>query len=425
MSTGHLSAGHLSTGTAAGTPPAQAGVPDVETFRAQAQEWLASVARPVREAGGWGQGDDSVAVFANWSEEQEREETERIRAWERQRFDAGWGALSWPAEYGGRGLPTFYEQVFAEEEADYQVPRRTEMFGVTQQLVAPTIAAWGTEEQKQRYLRALLRTDVLACQLFSEPDAGSDLASVRTRAVRDGDEWVLSGQKVWTSGALVSQVGEAICRTDPDAAKHAGLTAFLVPMDVPGITVRPIRQMSGGATFNEVFLDDVRVPDSARLGPEGSGWKVALTTLAAERLDSGSLGVESGERVLELARHLGRPLDAREVDSVVDVYIRSVCQRVTGLRVRAAMAAGGRPGPEASVGKLFATETMRRTSDVVADLLGPRLTADTGAWGTYAWSEHVLGAPGYRIAGGSDEIQRTIIGERVLGLPREPTPGRP
>jgi alkylation response protein AidB-like acyl-CoA dehydrogenase len=395
-------------------------IPTAAEFRAQAQAWLASVATPIDRATSWGEGEDSVAVFANWTEDQERAETAAICAWERQRFDAGWGALSWPAEYGGRGLPKHYEQIFADEEAEYDVPRRTELFGVTQQLIAPTIAAWGTDEQKSTYLTAMLRTDTLACQLFSEPDAGSDLAAVQTRAVRHDDGWTLQGQKVWTSGALVADLGLAICRSDLAAGKHAGLTAFLVPLDLAGVTVRPIRQMSGGATFNEVFLDDVQIPDRLRLGPEGSGWKVALTTLAAERLDSGGLGAETIDRVLGLAGNIGRTLDAIEVDQIADIYIRSMTQRITGLRVRAGIVAGEPPGPEASVGKLYATETMRRTSQAVAHLLGPRLAADTGEWGTFCWSEHLLGAPGYRIAGGTDEIQRNIIAERVLGLPREP-----
>jgi alkylation response protein AidB-like acyl-CoA dehydrogenase len=342
------------------------------------------------------------------------------RRWEQLKFDSGWGALSWPAEYGGQDLPKFYELIFQEEQSNFDVPKRTELFAVTQQLIAPTIEAWGTPEQKSRFVRALLRTDLLACQLFSEPDAGSDLAAVRTRAVRDGADWLITGQKVWTSGARVADFGEAICRSDPDAGKHAGLTAFMIPLDAEGITVRPIRQMSGGATFNEVFLDEVRVSDDLRIGDPGQGWRVALSTLAAERLDSGNLGSETIDRILPLAGHLGRTLTAVEADRVADVYVRSMIQRMTGLRVRASIAAGAEPGPEASVGKLYATETMRRTSDLALQLLGPAMLADSGEWGTFAWTEHLLGAPGYRIAGGSDEIQRTIIAERVLGLPREP-----
>jgi len=306
-------------------------------------------------------------------------------------------------------------------EDAFDVPRRTEMFSVTQQLVAPTVAQWGTDEQRDRYVRAMLRTDLIACQLFSETEAGSDLAAVRTRAVRRDDHWVLDGHKVWTSGAPVADLGVAVTRTDPTAAKHAGLTVFLVPMDVPGVTVRPIRQMTGGSSFNEVYLDGVELSDDLRLGPVGQGWKVALTVLAAERLDSGNLGLANADRAVELGRHLDRPLTEVERDRVADLVTRSYVQRLTGMRVAAAVVSGHDPGPEASVGKLLATDTMARTSEVARLLLGPLLAVDGGGWGTWAWSEHLLGAPGYRIAGGTDEIQRNILAERVLGLPREPS----
>jgi len=391
-----------------------------EAFRAEARSWLAGVAAPRPPDAAWGSGDDSVAVFDNRSAAADRAHTDRVRAWEQRRYEAGWGALSWPAEFGGRGLPAYYEQLYRAEEAAFDVPRRTEIFPVTQQLVAPAVRIWGTPEQRARWIVPMLRTDELACQLFSETEAGSDLASVRTRAVRDGDRWILNGHKVWTSGAGVADWGVAVCRTDPDAPKHAGITVFLVRMDAPGVSVRPIRQMTGGASFNEVYLDDVVVPDTDRLGPVGGGWRVTLTVLAAERLDSGSLGLANADRAVALARHLSRPLTGGEAERAADLFVRATVQRLIGLRVTAALVAGREPGAEASVGKLYATETMRRTSDLVVGLLGPRLVADTGEWGTFAWTEHLLGAPGYRIAGGSDEIQRTILAERVLGLPREP-----
>ena len=384
-----------------------------DEFRVAAREWLSTVATR-RAADRWGAGDDSVAVFENWTEAEERERTDAAREWERTRFDQGWGALRWPASLGGRELPAFYEQLYRAEEAAFDIPKRTEIFPVTQQLVAPAIDIWGTEEQKHRWLRLMLRTDELACQLFSETEAGSDLAAVRTRAVRDGDHWVLKGHKVWTSGATVATWGVAVCRTDPAVPKHKGITVFLVRMDAPGVTIRPIRQMTGGASFTEVYLDDVVVPDTDRLGPVGQGWRVTLSVLAAERLDSGSLGLDNADRAIELARRTSR------MDSGVDLYVRTLVQRIIGLRVTAALVAGREPGAEASVGKLYATETMRRTSDVVLRLLGERAVADTGEWGTFAWTEHLLGAPGYSIAGGSDEIQRNILAERVLGLPKEP-----
>ncbi|MBM7518487.1 acyl-CoA dehydrogenase family protein [Nocardioides nitrophenolicus] len=393
--------------------------PDIDTFVAEARSWLATVAEP-RTRRPWGEGSDAVAVFENWTAEEERAETDRIRGYEQAKFDAGFGAITWPAEYGGRDLPTSYLLAFRRVEAEYDVPRRTEMFPVTQQLIAPTIAQWGTEEQRATYVRAMVRTDLIACQLFSETGAGSDLAAVRTRAVRDGDAWVLDGHKVWTSGARIADYGLAITRTDATVAKHAGLTAFLVPMDAPGVEVRPIRQMTGGSSFNEVYLDGVRLSDAHRLGPEGQGWKVALTVLASERLDSGNLGLENADQAVELARNLGRPLTELERDQVADLVTRSYVQRLTGMRVAAAVVAGHDAGPEASVGKLLATDTMARTSEVVRTLLGPDLTVESDRWGAWAWTEHVLGAPGYRIAGGTDEIQHNILAERVLGLPREP-----
>ncbi|MFC5677166.1 acyl-CoA dehydrogenase family protein [Aeromicrobium endophyticum] len=392
----------------------------MDAFLTDARAWLDDVATP-RTANAWGEGSDSVAVFESWTAEQERAETDRIRAYEQAKFDAGFGAITWSSEFGGRDLPVAYLLAFRRLESEYDVPRRTEMFPVTQQLIAPTIAQWGTPEQQATYVRAMLRTDLIACQLFSETEAGSDLAAVRTKAVQQDDgTWRLDGHKVWTSGALVADHGVAVTRTDATVAKHAGLTVFIVPMDAEGVTIRPIRQMTGGASFNEVYLDGVVLGDEHRLGPVGQGWKVALTVLASERLDSGSLGLENADQAVELARNLGRELDAVERDQVADLVTRSYVQRLTGMRVAAAIVSGQDPGPEASAGKLLATDTMARTSEVARALLGPELTADSGRWGTWAWGEHVLGAPGYRIAGGTDEIQHNIIAERVLGLPREP-----
>ncbi|WP_340539936.1 acyl-CoA dehydrogenase family protein [Nocardioides sp. GXZ039] len=396
--------------------------PTLEAFLDDARTWLSSIASP-RTTRAWGEGSDSVAVFENWTAEQERAETDRIREYEQAKFDAGFGAITWGEEYGGRALPIAYLVAFRRLEDEFDVPRRTEMFPVTQQLIAPAIAQWGTPEQRERYVRAMVRTDLIACQLFSETEAGSDLAAVRTKATRLEDgSWRLDGHKVWTSGAPVADYGIAVTRTDPDVAKHAGLTVFIVPMDAPGVEIRPIRQMTGGSSFNEVYLDGVVLSDEYRLGPVDQGWKVALTVLASERLDSGNLGLENADQAIELARNLGRDLDALERDQVADLLTRSYVQRLTGMRVAAAVVSGQDPGPEASVGKLLATDTMARTSEVARALLGPEASVDSGRWGTWAWTEHILGAPGYRIAGGTDEIQHNIIAERVLGLPREPRP---
>ena len=261
------------------------------------------------------------------------------------------------------------------------------------------------------------------CQLFSEPGAGSELASLQTRAVRDGDTWVINGQKVWTSGAQFADFGYMLTRTDPDAPKHKGMTSFLVDMKAPGVTVRPLRQMTGGTSFNEVFFDDVRVGDDHRVGDPGEGWRVAVTTLMFERGSaSGSGGEASGafERALRLCRHLGRNEDPIVRDALARLFIQGRLSSLTAQRVRAAMDAGRVPGPEGSIGKLVATESLHQTSALVSMLLGPKLVADCGEWGTFAWAEYVCGVPGFRLGGGTDEIQRNIIGERVLGLPKGP-----
>ena len=402
------------------------GRPSLATFAAEARAWLEGHAE--RREGGdeeapWGSGDDGVAVFHNLSLEQERALHEEASAWQRAKFDAGFGAISWDERYGGRALPPAYERAFRGEEARFRTPVPHELFSVTTGLIAPTVATYGTEEQKDRFVRTFLRTDEYCSQLFSEPGAGSDLAALGCRAEPDGDEWVLNGQKVWNSGTMFAQWGEIICRSDTSAPKHKGQTAFLVPLDAPGVEIRPIRQMTGGASFNEVFLTDVRVPDSLRLGPVGDGWKVALTTLGFERGASsgGGRGVGgSFRRVLALARHLGVTEDPVVRQHLTRLFSQNRLLQLNGQRAQAASRAGQAPGPEGSIGKLLWTQSLSSTSDVVSHLLGPRLLADTGEWGTYAWGEHVLGAPGYRIAGGSDEVQRNIIGERVLGLPREP-----
>jgi alkylation response protein AidB-like acyl-CoA dehydrogenase len=405
-----------------GMPP---DLPDLRTYAAEARVWLRANASPRTDASGrWGRGSDDVSVFHDLGPEEEREVLDRAMAWQRQKFDAGYGAICWPVEYGGAGLPPEYEHAFLREEGSFETPTGHETFSVTSRLVAPTIRAFGTDEQQRRFIRPFLRTEELCCQLFSEPGAGSDLAGLATRAVRDGDEWVITGQKVWSSGARFSSWGEIICRTDLEAPKHAGLTAFLLPMDSPGVEVRPIRQMSGGASFNEVFLDEVRIPDSLRLGGVGEGWKVTLVTLAFERATSGANQEEdrggSWEQVLSLARWLGATNDPVTRQRLAALYTRHRIRALHAERLAGASRGDGAPGPVGSIGKLQWTQWMSAVSEVVSGLLGPRLVADSGEWGTFAWAKHVLGAPGYRIAGGTDEVQRNIIGERLLGLPAEP-----
>jgi alkylation response protein AidB-like acyl-CoA dehydrogenase len=341
-------------------------------------------------------------------------------------FDAGFGWISGPPAYGGRGLPREYQRIYAGVAADFRTPSMA-VYGIGLGMVAPTILAHATDEVKEAYLRAMYRGDIVGCQLFSEPSAGSDLASLQTRADRDGDEWIINGQKVWTSGAQRSDIGEIICRTDPDLPKHRGLTGFVVDMHAPGVEVRPLRQMTGGASFNEVFFTDVRVPDSHRLGDVNGGWTVALTTLMNERAaigggGGGGVGLPTATRLIELARASGKADDPLIRQQLASVYINDLVSRYTTLRSMAKIAVGQLPGPEMSLAKLSLTANMVRTYELVSSILGPALVADTGAWGTYAWTQFLLGVPGMRVAGGTDEVLHNIIGERVLGLPKEPSP---
>jgi alkylation response protein AidB-like acyl-CoA dehydrogenase len=397
----------------------------VAEFVAEAEAWLAERLEPRRRSGrdgSWGSGDVDVSVFHDLSPADEGALIERAAAWQQAKAERGYHAISWPEEYGGLGLTRAHDRAFATAEARFRTPAGHELLSVTTRLIAPTVARHGTPEQQAEFVAAFLRADSLCCQLFSEPGAGSDLASLACRAERDGDEWAVNGQKVWSSGAAYAAFGELICRTDLAVPKHQGMTAFIVPMDSPGITVRPIRQMSGGASFNEVFLTDVRIPDRLRLGAEGEGWKVTLTTLGFERGAAAAGGTRVGgsvRQVLDLARHLQRNADPAVRQQLAGLYIDYRLLALNAARSSAAARAGRAPGPEGSIGKLAWTTAMARMSDVVTTVLGPRLAADTGEWGTYAWTEHVLGAPGYRIAGGSDEIQRNIIAERVLGLPSD------
>ncbi|MFI7503921.1 acyl-CoA dehydrogenase family protein [Streptomyces sp. NPDC049687] len=396
--------------------------PNVDDWRGEVRQWLAAQLAPRRAADTTGDAAD-LAVFHNLTDEEERRLLDHCRAYQRARHDAGYQALTLPTENGGQGLTAAHAAAFAQEEAAFDVPPSTELISVTVRLVAMSVSLFGTPEQRENYARAFLRTDLLACQLFSEPGAGSDLAALRTRARPDGEDWVVDGQKVWTSGAQFADYGLLLARTDPDVVKQAGITAFLVPMDSPGVEIRPIRQMSGGASFNEVFLSGVRVSDGLRIGRPGQGWEVANATLAFERTASGSGNRRKGgtfDDVLALARSLHRTGDPLVRQQLADLYVRTALRAATVDRVARASAAGGRPGPEASLTKLMASDLLTRTGQLAAELMGARISADTGEPGTFAWTEHLLGAPGYRLAGGTDQIQRNLIGERVLKLPGEP-----
>jgi alkylation response protein AidB-like acyl-CoA dehydrogenase len=404
-------------------PPADA---DLEAFTVSALEFLRATLepRPLGRPFVWGEGSDDVSFFEQRDLESELAEVETARAYRRQRFDAGFCWLAGPAEYGGRALHPAYDQRFRDLEGRFATPNMN-VFTIGLGHVAPTILEHGTEAVKHAYLRDLHRGDRIACQLFSEPGAGSDLASLRTRAVRDGEGWVVQGQKVWTSCAHYSDIGELIARTDPSAPKHRGLTAFLVDMRAPGVEVRPLRQMTGGANFNEVFFDDVRIPDDHRLGDVDDGWRVAMTTLMSERASIGLSGGGGGAdrllpRVLEMARQFGLSSDPVVRQRLADLIIRFRVATMTAERLLGEQAADEMPGPEMSILKLLGARNSTALVDVLGALLGPKLIADTGEWGTFAWHQPVLGDQAGHIAGGSDQILLNILGERVLGLPKDP-----
>ncbi len=344
---------------------------------------------------------------------------ERARPWQALLADEGWAGITWPRAYGGREGTPAQAAIFTEEAGLRGLP--TGSFAVGVGMAGPTIIAHGTEAQKARYLTPMLRGDEVWCQLFSEPGAGSDLAGLSTRAVRDGDEWVVEGQKVWTSGAHDSDHGILLARTDLDVPKHRGITYFLIEMDQPGIEVRPLRQITGASHFSEVFLTQARVPHDAVLGEVGGGWGVAMTTLANERTFMGGHSSGPGlDDLLELGRTTGAAADPRVRQGLAVAYARAQVMRYLGLRARTAAAQGRPPGPETSIMKLMAAQNMKHNAELALAMQGPGgMLADGAAAEQGRWQQHFLSAPSIRIAGGSDQIQRNVIGERVLGLPPE------
>ena len=369
----------------------------------------------------WGEGEDDVAVLEEKPRDVELAELAEAKVWKAKRFDAGFGWITGPTRFGGRELPVAYDRAYASLESNYLIPNQSH-FGIGLGMVAPTILAHATDKVKDAYLAKLYRGDLVASQLFSEPGAGSDLAGLQTKAVRDGDEWIVNGQKVWTSGAHYSDIGEIICRTDPDQPKHRGLTGFVVDLKEPGVEIRPLRQMTGGASFNEVFFTEVRVPDNHRLGDVNQGWSVALTTLMNERASIGAGGGGGGasiNRLIQMLRHFDLDQDAVARQRLMDVYINTQVAKFNNQRALDKIKLGQLPGPEMSIAKLSLTNNLWRTANFVVDVLGPRAIADTGEWGTYAWSQLLLGVPGMKVAGGTDEVMKNIVGERVLGLPKD------
>jgi alkylation response protein AidB-like acyl-CoA dehydrogenase len=399
--------------------------PEQAALRARIRAFLSAHARRRRSSApvddGRAEAEDGPSRLL--AEDDDLAAVERAKTFQQALFDAGLAGLMVPKAYGGQGLGLTEQLIWNEEASGYDIPTMPLLIG--HGMCLPTVLVYGTAEQRDRFLRPLLRGDEVWCQLFSEPGAGSDVASLQTRAVRDGDEWVVNGQKVWTSGAHYSDFGILIARTDPDVPKHLGITMFVLDLRTPGVTVKPLRQITGGANFNEVFFDDVRIPDAMRLGDVGGGWRAAITTLMNERVAIGAGGAggrgSAADELIRTARRRGVAADPVVRQGIVDVLVRERILGYVGQRIRAAVLAGRDPGPEGSIAKLAGSTLMRRVADLGVAISGPAGIAwPAGDDRGDRWAMAVLGAPGGAIAGGTSEVMKNIIGERVLGLPKEP-----
>ena len=386
--------------------------PAEAAFRADARVWLAAHA-PAKGS------PDDFSTGAMEGTTSTEEWTRRSKEWQALLVDEGWAGITWPTEYGGRGGTAIQSVIWGQEAGQYGVAVNSFAVGIG--MAGPTLMRHGTDAQKQRFLRPMLRGDEVWCQLFSEPDAGSDLANLATRAVRDGDEWVVSGQKVWTSYAKESDWGILLARTDPDQPKHRGITYFLVDMTSPGFDIRPLRQMTGSEHFSEVFIDEVRIPHDNVVGEVNGGWGPTMTTLMNERgLIAGANRSSDTGALIDLARKRGRGDDPVLRQLLVDCWIRQQIQRYHGFRLQTALSKGVPPGNETSVMKLWAAEYLRRLGNTALELLGPEgMLYDEQSPDGIDWQARFLYAPAIRIAGGSNEVQRNIMAERVLGLPGE------
>lgn len=387
--------------------------PDEAAFRAEARAWLAALA--------------PAHVLAPGDKIPDTEEADRGRAWMRELYAGGWSGLTFPKALGGRGLSGAEAVIFAEEEGKYHLPKGP-FTSIGTGMALPVIAKHGTDEQKARFIEATLRGDLTWCQLFSEPAAGSDLAALRTKAVRaeDGsDDWIVNGQKVWSSWAHLTDWGILVVRTDPALPKHKGLTFFVVDMKTPGIETRPIRQISGASEFNETFLTDVRIPDANRIGAEGEGWACCMTVLMGERLGSGAhrSGVEP---LLDFAAatpdgHGGTMLDDRAIrQQLAEALAEEQGERYFQARLRTMVSRGENPGALAGMVKLAYAGRYQKTNGLALELRGlAGIAPDPGDTSTIDVQYDYIYSTVMRIAGGADEVLRNQIAERVLGMPGE------
>jgi alkylation response protein AidB-like acyl-CoA dehydrogenase len=375
--------------------------PEQEAFRAEARAWLTAhvAADPLASL------DTAEGFTAH-------------RTWERRLFEDRWSVVSWPTAYGGRGVGIMEWLIFEEEYYRARAPKRVSQNGIF--LLAPTLLEYGTTAQKERFLLPMASGEEVWCQGWSEPDAGSDLAGIRSRAVRnsDGDGWLLTGQKTWASRGAFAHWCFGIFRTDPEAERHRGLSYFLIPLDAPGVTVRPIPQIDGETGFAEIFFDRVEIPDSQMLGDEGAGWSVAMSTAGSERglsLRSPARYTEAADRLVEL--FVSRRGSARSADAIAQAHMDAEAYQLHTYWTATRVAQGHGVGPEASCNKIFWSETDLAIHDAALDLLGPETELlESGAPG--AWLDGYLFALGGPIYAGTNEIQRNVVAERLLGLPR-------
>jgi acyl-CoA dehydrogenase len=388
--------------------------PEEAAFRAEARAWLDANAKPKikREA------SDPL------DERSDPAAMKRAREWQKTKADQGYARITWPKGMGGIGGTPMQSIIFGQEESKYDVPTGA-AFAIGLGMCIPTVMAYCGDETKARYVKPAVEGQEIWCQLFSEPAGGSDVAALRTKAEKDGDIWTINGSKIWTTGAQFSDYGLLLTRTDSNVPKHKGLTMFHLSMKTPGVEVRPIKQASGASGFNEIFFTDVKIPDSQRVGEVGQGWQVALTTLMHERLAVG--GGQGGgldvPQLVALARELeledGPAIKNAAVrEKIADWYVRSAGLKYTTLRTMTALSRGQQPGPEASIAKIVVASKLQDLSAFAMELEGEAgVTTGEDAPMHGAFQAGWLGAPGLRIAGGTDEILRNIIAERVLGLP--------
>jgi alkylation response protein AidB-like acyl-CoA dehydrogenase len=389
--------------------------PQEAAFRAQARAWIEANAPKHLEAE---LSEPSIGRIRLRS----GDILQASKEWQKKKFDAGWACLHWPKEYGGRGASPIERVIWQQEEGVYI--KLESVFLIGQGMCGPTMMAYAGEADKQKYLPKLASGENVWCQLFSEPAAGSDVAGLRTRAEKDGDDWIINGQKVWTTGAHFSDYGIVITRTDPSVPKHKGLTMFFLDMKSPGVTVKPIKQANGQSEFNEVYFTDVRIPDSQRLGAVNDGWNVSLTTLMNERLTIGARVVTGVPEMFEFCSNLmledGLAIDDRNVRAKLAQWaVKASGLKYTAYRAISALSRGERPGPENSIGKLVSGSMLQEIATCALDLQGAAgvLSENDSVAGAGQFQSMLLRSPATRIEGGTDEILRNVIAERVLGLP--------